>query len=139
MDRHPLVRPMHAERELLLFVLVSALDVFATYILLRDGNFVESNPVAQYFFNRWGMKGMIYFKMSMVAFICIIAHIVSLQRPEWAARILKFATVVVAFVVVYSIILLVRHGRGGLPGPTIEENFSVVTPLTGFMVAHTSV
>jgi hypothetical protein len=110
-DKHPLVAPMHAQRELLWFVLVSALDIFATYILLRDGNFTESNPVAQYFFNRWGMKGMIYFKMGMVAFICIVAHVVSLQRPEWATRILQFATIVVAFVVIYSIVLLVRHGR----------------------------
>lgn len=110
---------MHAERELLLFVLVSALDIFATYILLWDGfSFRESNPVAQYFLSGWGMKGMIYFKMGMVAFICTIAHLISLRRPEWARRVLQFATVVVAGVVVYSVMLLVRHGRlipSGLP------------------------
>lgn len=117
MERHPLVRPMHAERELLQFVLVSALDVFATYILLRNGDhFSESNPVAQFFLNRWGIKGMIYFKMGMVAFICTIAHVISLQRPEWARRVLQFATIVVACVVVYSVILLARHGRPFSPG-----------------------
>lgn len=119
MSKHPLIRPMHAENELMLFVFVSALDIFATYILLRDGNFVESNPIAQFFFNRWGMKGMIYFKLGMVAGICTIAHVVSLQRPEWAQRLLWFASAVVTIVVVYSVMLLVRHGRlfnGSLTG-----------------------
>lgn len=123
---------MHAERELLWFVLVSALDIFATYILLRDGNFVESNPVAQFFFNRWGMKGMIYFKMGMVAFICTIAHVVSLQRPEWATRILQFATVVVGFVVIYSMILLLRHGRGSPVGDMPADVDLGLTPLSRF-------
>lgn len=112
---------MHAEQELLLFVLVSTLDIFATYILLRDGNFFESNPVAQFFYNRWGIKGMIYFKLGMVAGICTIAHVVSLQRPEWARRLLQFATVVVTIVVVYSVLLLIRHGQM-LHGPILPEN-----------------
>lgn len=111
MKKHPLIQPMHAEQELLLFVFVSALDIFATYILLRDGNFVESNPLAQFFFNRWGMKGMVYFKLVMVAGICTIAHVVSLQRPQSARRLLQFAIVVVTIVVVYSVLLLLRHGQ----------------------------
>lgn len=109
--KHPLIRPMHAETELKLFVFVSALDIFATYVLLRDGNFVESNPVAQFFFSRWGIKGMIYFKLGMVTGICTIAHVVSLQRPEWARRLLQFASVVVTIVVVYSVLLLLKHGQ----------------------------
>lgn len=103
---------MHAERELLWFVLVSALDIFATYILLRQGDqFSESNPIARYFLDRWGIKGLIYFKMGMVAFICTVAHVISLKRPEWAQRVLQLATVVVAAVVVYSVMLLLRHGH----------------------------
>lgn len=102
---------MHAQDELTWFILVSALDIFATYILLRDGNFRESNPVALYFMLRWGDKGMIYFKLAMVALVCTIAHIVSLERPAWAQRLLQFATVVVAAVVVYSGVLLLRHGQ----------------------------
>lgn len=122
MAKHPLIRPMHAENELMLFVFVSALDIFATYILLRDGNFVESNPVALFFFHRWGIKGMIYFKLGMVAGICTIAHVVSLQRPEWSRRLLQFATIVVTIVVVYSVLLLVRHGQwqSGFRGGDID-------------------
>ncbi len=102
---------MHAQDELKWFVFVSALDIFATYVLLRDGNFVESNPIAQFFFNGWGIKGMIYFKLGMVALICTIAHVVSLQKPLWSQRLLQFATIVVAIVVAYSVLLLVRHGQ----------------------------
>lgn len=111
-DAHPLTRPMHAERELLWFVLVSALDIFATYILLRHGEqFSESNPIALFFLDRWGIKGMIYFKLGMVAFICTVSHVIAMKRPAWAQKILQFAIVVVSAVVVYSVMLLLRHGH----------------------------
>ncbi len=106
--QHPLLRPMHAERELKAFIFVSALDIFATYILLRIGGFTESNPVAAFFLFRWGVKGLVYFKLGMVAFVCIIAHVISLQQPQTALRLLQFATFVVGGVVVYSVYLFVK-------------------------------
>jgi hypothetical protein len=106
--RHPLLRPMHAERELKAFIFVSALDIFATYILLRIGGFTESNPVAAFFLFRWGVKGLVYFKLGMVAFVCILAHVISLQQPQTALRLLQFATLVVGGVVVYSVYLFVK-------------------------------
>lgn len=105
---HPLLRPMHAERELMAFIFVSALDIFATYILLRIGGFTESNPVAAFFLFRWGVKGLVYFKLTMVACVCIIAHVISLQRPQTALRLLQFATLVVGGVVLYSVYLFVK-------------------------------
>lgn len=102
--------PMVAQDELTLFVLVNAADVFMTYLLLQHGGFTESNPVALYFIHRWGNKGMVYFKFTVVAFVCLIAHIVGQYRPRLAARFLSLGTMIVGCVVVYSIILFVRHG-----------------------------
>ncbi len=105
---HPLMRPMHAERELKAFIFVSALDIFATYVLLRIGGFTESNPIAAFFLFRWGIKGLVFFKLGMVAFVCILAHIISLQRPQTALRLLQFATLVVGGVVLYSVYLFLK-------------------------------
>lgn len=105
------------QQETLLFVLVSAMDVFMTYILLSQegGGFVESNPVARYFIAGWGTKGMVYFKFGMVAFICVLSQIIARRRPRVARWLLIGATIVSAVVVAYSLRLLLQHGDlGGL-------------------------
>ena len=102
------------QQESLLFVLVSALDVFMTYILLSQSGsvvFVESNPVARYFIAGWGPKGMIYFKFAMVAFVCVLAQIIARRKPRVARWLLLGATGVVSVVVVYSLRLLLMHGN----------------------------
>ncbi len=97
------------ENETVWFLLVSALDVFMTYLLIRQPNFTEGNPVAAYFLNHWGVKGMVYYKFFMVAFITVIAQIIARSRTDIAARLLQFATIVVGGVVVYSLVLYLRH------------------------------
>jgi hypothetical protein len=97
------------ENETVWFILVSALDVFMTYVLIRQPHFTEGNPIAAFFLNHWGVKGMVYFKFFMVAFITLITQIIARTRVDIAARILQFATVVVAGVVIYSLTLYLRH------------------------------
>lgn len=101
------------QKECLLFVLVSALDVFMTYILLSHGGgqFVESNPVARFFIHGWGAKGMVYFKFATVAIVCFLAQIIARHRPQTARYLLLGATALVAGVVIYSLALLLRHGN----------------------------
>lgn len=101
------------QQETLLYVFVSSLDLFMTYIMLSQGGgtFVEANPVARFFIAEWGAKGMVYFKFSMVAFVCVLAQIIARYRPRSARWILLGATMVVAVVVVYSMRLLLQHGN----------------------------
>ena len=102
------------QQESLLFVLVSAMDVFMTYILLSQSGsvvFVESNPVARFFIAEWGPKGMIYFKFAMVAFVCVLAQFIARRKPRVARWLLLGATGVVSLVVVYSLRLLLMHGN----------------------------
>jgi hypothetical protein len=99
------------ERETCWFILVSVLDIVMTYFLLRKrGQFQEGNPVARYYIDRWGIKGMVYFKFGMVTFISVIAQIIALKNRSAARWILVFGTLVVSGVVIYSLFLLVRSG-----------------------------
>lgn len=109
-DRSSLFRrQLPLEKETVWFVLVSALDVFMTYLLIRQPDFTEGNPVAAYFLNHWGVKGMIYYKFFMVAFVAVIAQVIARSREDIATRLLQFATVVVGGVVIYSLVLYLRH------------------------------
>ena len=98
------------EKETTRFILASALDVFMTYILLRQEGFVESNPIAQYFLNSWGVRGMVYFKFAVVAFVVLLAQVIARWKEETARRLLNFGAAVVAFVVIYSFTLYLRQG-----------------------------
>lgn len=98
------------EQETVRFIFVSALDVFLTYLLIVQDGFHEGNPVARFFLNHWGMRGMIYFKFGMVAFVAVLAQIIARRQLETARRLLNLATVIVICVLIYSLTLLARHG-----------------------------
>lgn len=100
---------MVAQNELTVFILMNALDVFMTYWMLNHGGFRESNPIALYFINHWGVKGMVGFKFSVVAFVCILAHIVGQYRPERASQMLVVGSLIVGGVVVYSWMQYQQH------------------------------
>lgn len=73
------------------------------------GNFYESNPVARYFLDHWGVKGLLYFKMAVVAFVCVIAQIVATKREASGRFLLIVGTIVVSAVVIYSLRLFLQH------------------------------
>ena len=90
--------------------LIRSLDFFMTDIMLRSNpKFVEANAVARFFLYGWGVKGLIYFKLGMVALVCVISQIVAQKRPRTAKWLLNWATLVVAGVVIYSLVLFLRH------------------------------
>ncbi len=101
------------QQETLLFVVVSSMDLFMTYILLSrgGGQFIESNPVAGFFIREWGPKGLVYFKFAMVAFVSVLAQIISRRKPRSARWLLLGATALVAVVVMYSLMLLLQHAN----------------------------
>ena len=101
------------QQETVLFVLVSSMDLFMTWILLDrgGGRFVESNPVARFFLYEWGPRGLVYFKFAMVIFVCVLAQIIARSKPRVASWLLKGAVVLIAFVVVYSLMLLLQNGN----------------------------
>ena len=96
------------ERETCWFILVNALDVFMTFILLNLEGFRESNLIANYVLERWGMAGMVYFKFGLVAFITVVAQIVARKKLAVGRWLLNFGSFVTGAVVVYSGYLLIR-------------------------------
>ena len=111
-NRNFLLRHLPLEHETALYLLVSAFDVFMTYLLLRTDRAVEANPIARFFLNHWGIRGMIYFKFSLVAFVCVVTQIIANRKETTARRILYLAIAVVSVVVIYSLVLYVRILRG---------------------------
>lgn len=109
-------RALPLERQTILFVLVSALDLFMTCIILHHqvaegGHFYESNPLANYFLQAAGLRGMVYFKFTMVALIVVVIQTVAIQRLATAQRLFNFATLTSCAVVLYSFALLVQNTR----------------------------
>lgn len=114
-DRPFFLRRLPLEHETAIYLLVSAFDVFMTYLLLRNDRapesgqyFFEANPIARFFLHHWGMKGMVYFKFTVVAFVCVLAQVIAARRLETARRLLNVASLIVGAVVVYSLVLYLR-------------------------------
>ncbi len=102
------------ETETTVFILVNVLDFAMTWWMLMHrelgmGDFYESNPVARYFLDHWGVKGLLMFKMAVVAFVCLIAQIVATKKEASARFLLVVGTIVVSAVVVYGFKLFLNH------------------------------
>lgn len=101
-DRLPL------ETETAAFILANLLDLFVTYLLLYGGRHVEANPIARYFVEGWGPKGMVLYKLANVALVCVIAQVIARASVKTARRLLIGLTILVAAVVAYSLVLAFR-------------------------------
>ena len=99
-------------RDVMLFFVVSWLDVLMTYWLLthHSGRFFESNPAADLVRSQWGFAGMVGYKFLLVGIVVMNSFIIVRYRPDIARRLIQFATLVVNAVVIYSLILLLKHG-----------------------------
>ena len=95
------------QNETTYFILVNVLDIFATYALLRMGG-IEANPLANYFLQLWNVKGLVIFKMAIVAFVAIVAQVIARRNPKRASQVLNAGTIIVSMVVIYSVYLLAQ-------------------------------
>lgn len=104
------------ETEIAWFLLVSALDVVFTHIALHLSsigatqlNFVESNPIARWVIENYGVRGMVVFKASSSLLVVGIALGIRPFRPLVSRLLLLGGTIVVGAVVVYTVRLLLLH------------------------------
>lgn len=100
-------RQLPLQTETSFFILVNVLDIVFTNVLLRM-NAMEANPIARYVFMYWGFQGMIAFKLSLVAFVCLITQLIAVHHLRRARQTLYFGSFVVGCVVLYSAIILAR-------------------------------
>ena len=88
------------------YVVLSGLDIFLTYQLLVSQQHVEANPLARYFIDGWGLKGMVWFKLGMTAFVLALIHSLQQKKEAYARAVVRLGAAVVGCVDVYSLWLL---------------------------------
>lgn len=93
--------PLRLQNDTVYFILINCLDIFMTYILLRFGG-MEVNPVANFFLHRWNFSGLVAFKMAIVAFVLLLAHVVARHNERKGRILLGTGSAIVLIVVVYS-------------------------------------
>jgi hypothetical protein len=104
--------------EIIALVALSAVDLLVTYALLRRGpSFYEANPIAQWFFIRWNIAGMTFFKFSMMSVAIVIGELVERRRRGWGQALLGVSCLATAIVVWQGVKLLFGHGDDGVPLP----------------------
>jgi len=108
-------RPM--EHETSLFLLVSFLDFLMTYWVLfpRESGprFGESNAIANWFLEGWGMRGLLAFKVALCVFVVLATQAIFHRRPRTAKAVLWLGVVVTSVTVIYSGALYLRHTAAG--------------------------
>jgi DNA-directed RNA polymerase subunit RPC12/RpoP len=102
------------EQEILLLVALSAADLLVTYALLRQGpSFYESNPFAQWVFQRWNIAGMTLFKFGVIGGVIVIGEVAERRRPGLGRGLMAASCLATAVVVVYGLRLLLGFGVPG--------------------------
>ena len=91
-----------------IYLALSGLDIFLTYQLLVRLDHVEANPLARYFIDGWGLKGMVWFKLGMTAFVLALVHTLLQKREIYAQAVVRLGVAVVFAVDCYSIWLLTK-------------------------------
>ena len=90
------------------------------WMLMHQGeeriSFGESNPVARYFLDRWGIHGLLYFKIAIVTFVILITVIIAERKLHLARLILWIGIATTAAVVIYSVRMYMQH-----TGPVLSE------------------
>jgi len=100
-------------RRLALYIVLSAVDLLLTYQLIKlgGGYIYESNPLADAWLRSYGWPGVAFFKLMSIFVVGGVAVYVSIYRPATGSRLMTFACVAVACVVIYSASLVHYFGK----------------------------
>jgi hypothetical protein len=91
---------------------LSLADIAVTFVLLRKGQgYYESNPVAQWFFAHWNIRGMAAFKLTAIGSAITLGEIIERRRPGWGRLVLWLGCLASVAVVWHGLRLYM-----GLPG-----------------------
>jgi hypothetical protein len=95
---------------MLIFAALSFADLYLTRELLvrGHGQIYESNPIADAWLSRYGMDGLVYFKMGALSVVGGVAVFLSTYRPRAGRWLLNFGCLVVGSVALYSCLLMSR-------------------------------
>jgi hypothetical protein len=115
--RAGVLEPSRVQGLAALLVVLSGADLFMTYALLRmSPAFFEANPVAQWFFARWNMAGMVAFKFSIIAGVIALAELIERRRPGRGKFVLMVGCLGAVYAVFVGLRLYLGHGAGPAVG-----------------------
>jgi len=115
-----------------------------TWYLIHNGagSIYESNPIADAWLAAYGWLGLAFFKVLCVGMVIVISLLVALRFPRTGARLLTFACVATAAVLIYSMSLIgyftyqeasfAARARHPVPAATTSfepPNFAPVQPV----------
>lgn len=101
-------RDLPLETETVLFILLSTFDLFLTVFLMEHVGVAEANPLADLVFANWHYDGLVVFKFSIVAGVCVLCQIIATQNLRTARFVLIAGCLLMSAVVGYSLRLAVR-------------------------------
>ena len=90
------------------YAVLSLADIALTYVLIGWFHHEEVNPVARYFIYGWGLEGMVWFKLSLVAIALAVIHFVRPHRPVVARNLARLGVLTVALVDLWSTVQIIR-------------------------------
>lgn len=97
----------------LVLIVLSGLDLLMTFTLLGiSPTFYESNPVAQFFFQRWNMAGMALFKFGVIGAVVAMGELIERRRPGWGQFVLAVGCVGAIVAIVQGMRLYMGHQPG---------------------------
>ncbi|RUL89581.1 DUF5658 family protein [Tautonia sociabilis] len=103
-------RSLTLESEISWLLLLSILDILlTTWLLHRGPQFVESNPVAAWFFRRFNVAGLVGYKFAIIAAVVVIAELVERVAPGRGKFVLRLGIAAAGVVVLYSVSLHLSH------------------------------
>jgi hypothetical protein len=105
-----MVRTLATPRLVLLFCVLSALDVTFTCLLLSggQGQVIEANPIARFWLEAFGVVGLAGFKVMVVLCVIGLCYIIGRYRPAASVGIYMLGCCLLTLVVAYSFGRVVR-------------------------------
>ncbi len=91
-------------------IFVSAMDVMLTWLILFVGG-SETNPIAQFAIDGFGLTGLILYKFALMVFVIIMCEIVGRKRDRTGLRLAIAGIAISSIPVVWSFILLWMDAR----------------------------
>lgn len=106
-----------------LFGILGAVDFIQTYALIAhgDGLTYESNPVAAAWLDRYGWKGLLFFKAGCVIVFALVVFILRRHRPRTGAVLVTVGCLAVLAVTLYSRQLIEKSHEPRKPVAPIED------------------
>lgn len=96
---------MKYENAYVWLIFVSCLDILLTWIVLYRGG-REANVLAAMIIRRFGLVGMVLFKLGIVLFVVAVCEAIGRRKPDTGRKFAHAAVAVSALPVVVGLILL---------------------------------